>query len=105
MSYASNRPLLATIIYLGFVVLVFHRIIRDYEKLKSKGQIDLNVIILVFLIVFGVYSLIADTKNVVEFSQITIKKFTNNPGYLENQLDQINKLKYYTDTIEKELIN
>jgi hypothetical protein len=49
--------------------------------------------------------LIADTKNVVEFSQITIKKFTNNPGYLENQLDQINKLKYYTDTIEKELIN
>jgi hypothetical protein len=35
MSYADNRPLLTTIVYLGFVVLVSHRIIEDYEKLKS----------------------------------------------------------------------
>jgi hypothetical protein len=36
MSYVDNRPLLTTIVYLGFVVIVSHRIIRDYEKLKSK---------------------------------------------------------------------
>lgn len=104
MDYADNRPLLTTIVYLGFVVLVSHRIIKDYKELKSKGEFDFNVILLVLLIVFGIYSLVDDTTHVVEFSKISIKKFTNNPGYLENQLKQINKLKYYTDTIEQELI-
>ncbi len=105
MSYADNRPLLAVIVYLGFVILVSNRIIKDYTKLKNKESIDFNVIILIFLIIFGVYSLVTDTTNVVKFSQITIKKFTNNPGYLQNQLNQINKLKYYTDIIQYEIIN
>jgi hypothetical protein len=104
MSYADNRPLLTTIVYLGFVVLVSHRVVEDYKKLKSKGEFNFNVVILVLLIVFGIYSLVDDTTHVVEFSKISIKKFTNNPGYLQNQLNQINKLKYYTDTIEQELI-
>ncbi len=69
MSYADNRPLLTTIVYLGFVILVSHRIIEDYEKLKTKGEFDFNVIILILLIAFGVYSLINDTTHVVEFSK------------------------------------
>ncbi len=105
MSYADNRPLLAVIVYLGFIILVSNRIIKDYSKLQNKESIDFNVIILIFLIIFGVYSLVTDTTNVVKFSQITIKKFTNNPGYLQNQLNQINKLKYYTDIIQYEIIN
>ena len=104
MSYADNRPLLATIVYLGFVVLVSHKIVEDYKKLKTKGEFDFNLILLVLLIVFGIYSLVNDTTHVVEFSEISIKKFTNNQGYLQNQLNQINKLKYYTDSIEQELI-
>ena len=104
MSYTYNRPLFTTIVYLGFLVLIFHRIVKDYKKLKSKGEFDFNVVILVLLIVFGIYSLVKDTTNIVEFSEISIKKFTNNPGYLENQLNQINTLKYYTDSIEQELI-
>ena len=104
MSYADNRPLLATIVYVGFVVLVSHKIIEDYKKLKTKGQFDFNLILLVLLIVFGIYSLVNDTTHIVEFSEISIKKFTNNPKYLHNQLNQIKKLKYYTETIEQELI-
>jgi len=104
MNYADNRPLLATTVYLGFVVLVTHRIIEDYEKLKTKGELDFNVVILILLIVFGIYNLLKDTKHVVEFSEITIKKYTNNPVYLQNQLNQIKKLKYYTDKIEEEII-
>ncbi len=105
MTFIQERPLVATIVYLGLLIYTIHSLEEHYKKLKDKEEFDWNVIMLIGLIILGVYGLVTYTEDVAKSSENTIKKISQNPEYIQEQLLQIKNLKTITNQIQQDIFS